>query len=395
MQDALQVTLRNITLSATVIVMTVTALPHVPRVWLDYSRLTILNRLDQPEAYGTDTIADMYAARVVQNDPLDMYTKAGVEQTPLEAATWSKEASAPYPPVTLLAIAGLYATGEAIGIGYYGMVLVLAGAFLVLSLVYFIRTRWYLFPILYLNFGYLAERFVFVQDGSYLLMLVVIMTALFAARSGWSVGHSLVALATTMKLSPLYYVKNVGAMPRAAAGLHLAILAGGLLLPYFIWENYLYIYSYGYELRGSLSGAAGALAVALVFAVLIAYVEARLGFDWEERIGWSLVPVAVFLALKLNAPRHLLLVLLVPDKRGLRNVAAAVAMLVPALLPAVRFGAAGPIAVAILLGGLIYYVRQVGWAVVREDLRHPMRTIQLMALGREARGLSAATGPGA
>jgi hypothetical protein len=113
--------------------------------------------------------------------------------------------------------------------------------------------------------------------------------------------------------------------------------------------------------------------------VLIAYVETRLGFDWEERIGWSLVPVAVFLALKLNAPRHLLLVLLVPDKRGLRNVAAAVAMLVPALVPSVRFGAAGPIAVAILLGGLIRYVRRIGWTTVRDDLRHPGRTVAMMA----------------
>ena len=35
------------------------------------------------------------------------------------------------------------------------------------------------------------------------------------------------------------------------------------------------------------------------------------------------MPVAVFFAFKMNVARHLLLVLLVPDKRGLRNVAAA------------------------------------------------------------------------
>ena len=110
MQDALQVTLRDITLSATVIVMTVTALPHVPRVWLDYSRLPILNRLDQPEAYGTDTIADMYAARVVQNDPLDMYTKAGVEQTPLEGAL--RERGIPFEAVDVDENPGAYAIAK-------------------------------------------------------------------------------------------------------------------------------------------------------------------------------------------------------------------------------------------------------------------------------------------
>jgi hypothetical protein len=260
------------------------------------------------------------------------------------------------------------------------MVLLLAATFIGLSLAYFVRTRWYLFPLLYLNFGYLSERFVFVQDGSYLAMLVVIMAALWLARAGRSSSHMLMAVATTMKLSPLYYVKNLFGMGPRIGSVYVGILLAGLALPYLVWDNYLSIYTYGFELRGSASGAAAALAAAAVFAVLIAYVERRLGFDWEERIGWALVPVALFLSLKLNAPRHLLLVLLVPDKRGLRNVAAAVAMLLPAMFPsAIRFGSAGPIAAVILLGGLVYYLRQIGWQTVRADARHPARTFAMMA----------------
>jgi hypothetical protein len=38
------------------------------------------------------------------------------------------------------------------------------------------------------------------------------------------------------------------------------------------------------------------------------------------------VPVALFLAFKMNTARHLLLPLLVPDKRGTRNVAAAIGL---------------------------------------------------------------------
>ena len=82
-----------------------------------------------------------------------MYTRRKLQQTPLEASTWSKQASSPYPPFTLLSLAGLHAIGERVGVGLYGMVLLLAVLFVTLSAVYFLRTRWYLFPLLYLNFA--------------------------------------------------------------------------------------------------------------------------------------------------------------------------------------------------------------------------------------------------
>ena len=277
--------IKKLVIALTVVVMIGTSLPNVPRAWVDFSGLPLLGRLDQFETYGTDTIADMYGSKVVLNDPLDMYTKAKLAQTPLEAATWSKEASAPYPPVMLLTMAGLYAVGETIGVGYYGMILALAVMFLGLSLCYFLATRWYLFPLLYLNFVYVSHRFVYVQDGSYLVMLVVVLGALLLARARHPSSHALMAVATTMKLSPLYYAKNVFAMTRP-------------------------------------------MAVAFV---------------------WIL--------------------------------AAAVGLTLHALFPsAIRFGSVGPIVSAILLGGLIYYVRRIGWDTVRDDLRHPVRTAR--QLGR-------------
>jgi len=361
---------RFLLVGLTLAVIVATSLPNVPRAWVDYEGVALLEHVDQPALWGTDTIADIYEARVVLNDPLDMYTKRGVAQTPIEAATWTKEQSAPYPPVTLLAIAGLHAIGEALGVGYYGMVLLLAMVFVGGSLVYFWRTRWYLFPILYLNFAYFSERFVHVQDGSYLLMLVVVLAALWLARAGRRWSHVLMAVATTLKLSPVYYVRHLRSMPRGIATLYVVILFVGLVLPYFVLENYLYIYTFGYGLRGEWDDAAGALFVAGLFAVVLAYVEWRRPFDLEDRIGWALVPAALFLALKLNAPRHLLIVLLVPDKRGLRNVAAAVGLGLHTLLPSVvAFGSTGPIAGIILLGGLLVHVRDIGWATVRQDLR--------------------------
>ena len=62
--------------------------------------------------------------------------------------------------------------------------------FLLVCAVYCWTTRWYLFPVMCLNAGYLATRFVSVQDTSYLLMLLVVMAALWSARArrGWSPG---------------------------------------------------------------------------------------------------------------------------------------------------------------------------------------------------------------
>ena len=149
--------IQNAVIAATVLHMLVVAIPNVPRAYLDYSRVPLLSGVPQYETYGPDTIGNSYVAKVVLNDPLDMYTKARLEQTPLEKATWTREESAPYPAAALLTAAGLYAIGTATGIGFYGMVVLLAALFIALSLWYFLNTRWYLFPVLYLNFAVLRQ----------------------------------------------------------------------------------------------------------------------------------------------------------------------------------------------------------------------------------------------
>ena len=371
---------RHLVIAGTMLVMVGVSVPNVPRQYVDYSRLPLLNYIQQYDTYGTDSISDMYGAKVILNDPRDMYTRERLAQTPLEAATWSKEASAPYPPLVLLAEAGLYALGERTRIGFYGMILGLACLFLALSIRYFLATRWYLFPVLYLNFFYFSYRFVYVQDDTYLVMLVIVMIALFLARARRTASHAFMAVAIAMKLSPLYYVKNVLTMKRGTATLFVAILLAGLVLPYFVWDNYLYIYRYGNELKGDWYSAAAALLLVVPFAVILWYVETRLDFDMEDRIGWGLVPFALFLGLKMNAARHLLIVLLVPDKRGIRNIAAAVGLALPSLFPwLIRVNSALLISTAVLVIGLGYYLDQIGWDVVRDDLRHPVRTARLMA----------------
>jgi hypothetical protein len=358
-------------------VMAATALPLVPRQIVDLSDSTLIGTLQRHDTYGNDTIGDGYEARVVLNDWRDMYTKTRLEMTPLEAATWPKEACAPYPPAVLLAEAGLYALGNYVGIGFYGAILTLAVVFVVASGRYFLKTRWYLFPALYLNFAYFGERLVYIQECSYLVVLTVLMAALYLARRDHPASHALVAVATAMKLSPLYYLVNLGRLRRRDAALYVAILATGFVVPYFVWENYLYIFRYSAELKGDWDNAAAALAAAIPFALVLRYVETRLQFDWEDRLGWGLVPFSLLLALKMNVARHLLIVLLVPDKRGIRNIAAAVGLLVPVVF-GVPFNASLGFAALVLILGLTYYLKEIGSERIRRDLQTPLHTLREM-----------------
>ena len=363
----------------TLLHMLAVAIPNVPRPYLDYSRIPLLSGIQQYDTYGTDTIGNSYVAKVVLNDPLDMYTKARLEQTPLEAATWTREASAPYPPAALLTAAGLYALGTATGIEFYGIVVLLAALFIALSLWYFLKTRWYLFPLLYLNFAYFGHRFVYVQDDSYLAMLVVVMIALILARARRETSHVLMAVATAMKLSPAAYVREVASMRRATAAIYIGILLAGFVLPYFIWDNYLAIFTFHEQIKGNVYDTIAAVVVVVPFTIVLWYVETRLGFDREDRIGWSLVPFGMFVGLKMRVARHLLIVLLVPDKRGPRNIAAAIGLGLHALSPSVfKLGTVLNITSLLLIGVLVYYLSKIGWATVRDDARHPLRTARLL-----------------
>jgi hypothetical protein len=366
--------IRALAITVTIGVLVAHSLPNVPRQYVDFSDgwFGDIQRYDE---YGPDSLSDMYGTRVILNDPLDMFTKARTEQTPQEAATWSRDASAPYPPVVLLAETGLASIGERTGVGFYGMILGCAIVFVASSLVHFLRTRWYLFPLLYLNADYITYRFVYVQDNTYLVMLVTLMAALWLARAGRPFCHAVMAVAATMKLSPLGYAINLFRMPPQMRLLFLGILVAGLVLPWFVWDNYLYIYRYGGDLKGDSVSTLLALAAALPFTAVLWYVQERRGFDLEDRVGWGLVPVALLMALKMNVARHLLLVLLVPDKRGLRNVAAAAGLLAPVVAP-LPFNASLAVATTVLAIGLVRELKRVGWDTVRRDASHPWRTLR-------------------
>ena len=190
-------------------------LTYVPRAYLDYASIPLMRDIAQPDEYGTDTIADMYEAKVVLHDWRDMYTKNGVAQTALEARTWSKEASAPYPPAALLIEAAIYWIGERTGIGFYGLMMALAAMFLWQAAWYCLRTRWYVFVLLAVCGLYFGYRFTYVQDCTYLILLVLVTTALSLARRQPQATHLLMAVAGAVKVSPLFYGVSLARMRRA------------------------------------------------------------------------------------------------------------------------------------------------------------------------------------
>jgi hypothetical protein len=371
----------------TLVVMMWQSLPWVPRPLVDYSRIAFLRDAPQPATYGPDTLADEYEARVVLHDPWDMYSKRETGQTPLEASAWSKAASAPYPPGTLLIEAALFRLGGRTLEGFYLAIIALAVLFLALSLHYFLRTRWYLFPVLYLNFAYLAWRFVGVQDGTYLIELVVVVLALLAAERRRAVAQALMALGIVLKLSPLFYAIEMLHMRRATVIVFIAILLIGLALPVLLLPNYLYIYTFESSLKGTRSMHAAALAAAVPFAIVLWYVETRLSWDLEDRIGWSVVPFALYFALRTNSARHLILMLLVPDKRTARNLAVAAGLGLQAALPSViRLGSVLSIVAGLLVVILAGHLCRIGYGTIRNDVLHPIQTARLLAGAPVPRG---------
>ena len=369
-------------IAATILHMIAVAIPNVPRPYVDYARVPLLSGVQQYETYGTDTIGNSYVAKVVLNDPLDMYTKARLEQTPLEKATWTREASAPYPPAALLTAAGLYAIGEATGIGFYGMVLLLAALFVGLSLWYFCTRGGTLSrPVpelrvlrtsVRLRAGRLVPRHA--RRGDDRACLCPFAGPIEARSQSHPDGarHHDEALAGGVRWEML-------TMRRRTATVFAAILFAGFVLPYFIWDNYLTIFTFHDQVKGNIYDTVAAVALVVPFTIGLWYVETRLGFDAEDRIGWSLVPFAMFVGIKMRVARHLLIVLLVPDKRGPRNIAASIGLALYAAAPEVfRLGSVLYITTVLLFAFLAHYLRRIGWATVRDDARHPLRTVRLL-----------------
>jgi hypothetical protein len=176
-------------------------------------------------------------------------------------------------------------------------------------------------------------------------------------------------------------VRNLASMMRGTAMTFIGILVTGLVVPAMIWEDYLYIYVFHGTVKGNVYDTAAAIVIVVPFSLVMWYVQVRRHFDLEDRIGWALVPLALFTAIKMRVARHLLIVLLVPDKRGDRNAVAAVALALRAVWPDLfHLASVMYMSVVLLCLVLVRDLRRIGWPTVKADLRRPARTLRLLLL---------------
>jgi len=295
---------------------------------------------------GRDYYADSYTARVVANDPADMYVKRQTPQLP-EEQVWSKPAASPYPPLCLLTMGAMYQAGNSLGLSYYWMAVSLEALFLLLALVYCWKTRWYLFVLLSMNVFVAWRVWGLGADSSSIMVLLAGMIALVAARFRPSWAHPLVALMIATKLTPVFYLNNFLRMRLPGQLATVAILLCGLVLPLYLIEGYSHIWLFHLQRDteqipramnsiglGNLTEVAVALAylvpLAIVawFSIMLLRVQLACDWDWEDRIGWSLAPFALLFTLRVASMRMFFLAMLLPDKRGSRSIFVAIMGLV-------------------------------------------------------------------
>jgi hypothetical protein len=324
---------RALVLGLTLLFALLARFSYVPVAYHDFGAL------NAGSEYGNDYYSDSYGARTVYNHPSDMYTRRLTEQTPAETY-WPKRSVAPYPPAALLLLAGVHALGEATGVGLYGVLMALDTLLLGLMLSYALRTRWYLFPLVQLNV-FLAYRYWGIGSCNGLLVVLCLMLGVFVARAKPVLGTLLGVFATCLKLTPVFFLTNFLRFRRRAQVLAALMLFAGFVLPFFLLENYRYIYGFhatrdigpivtllsGLGLDGPFTtGLAAALgwilplALAAAFSLVFLYAQLKLDFSWEDRIGWAAVPFSLLFSLRMLSMRTLFEAMAIPDARVVRSL---------------------------------------------------------------------------
>jgi hypothetical protein len=324
---------RALAIALTLLFALVVRLSYVP---VDYHDFGALNRGSD---YGNDYYSDTYGARTTYNHPADMYTRRLTEQTPAERY-WPKRSVAPYPPAALFVLAGVHALGEATGVGLYGVLMGLDALLVGCMLVYALRTRWYLFPLVQLNV-FLAYRYWGVGSCNGLLVVLCLMLGVLVARAKPLLGTLLGVFAVCLKLTPVFFLTNFLRFDRRARVVAALLLFAGFLLPLFLLENYRYIYGFhatrdigpivkalvalGMDTPWTrpLAAALGWVLPLLVggaFSLVFLYAQLKLKFSWEDRLGWAAVPFSLLFSLRMLSMRTLFEAMAIPDARVARSL---------------------------------------------------------------------------
>ncbi|MEM3341978.1 MAG: hypothetical protein QW728_04730 [Thermoplasmata archaeon] len=289
-------------------------------------------RLDgkRERPYFVDLYADAYAARVILNDPMDMYTRnlpitwaestCDGEQNYNPQPPWSNYDCAPYPPVALIPTAFAFWLGEETFDGFYNisvlLELIIAGMVIIYSL---LTRRPFLFPLYFLStftyaFFWKQTHFSFTLTTAFIVLALILFELKKEGSALFFLG--LASAAKIFTLPVLAMTSRFGSRKRWIWFFFVVTVFVGLVVPFFIFDNYSYIFRRENH-RPVMSYLVGGI-IGIEFLFLEFFTR---GKDREVAM-LSMVPMASYITLTgiLIVPPYFQLALLIPDRTYFRNV---------------------------------------------------------------------------
>ena len=314
-------------------------------------RLNCIPQDDPPDFY-----ADTYVAKVILNDPFDMYTKEKLNQTSQEQNKWTKEKSSPYPPLALFLLTGLYIIGEVTGAGFWITAISIEFLLVILIGILCYKSKYdKMYPFLVLN-PFIVWRVWHMADTTYLLMVSLVTIAFFTClKNKNSITAFLMACAVSIKFVPVYIYRAIFKLHPKSRWLLVVIPAVFLILPYFIFDNYLYIYTF-HSGRNILPFFLQVVVMGIFFLELI-YMERKLEFELIDILGYSLLPLSLFTTMKIGYWKYIIWALIIPDRRYYRILFGAgltALWMMPLRLSRIEFALLTSLAVLLLCPTVIY-----------------------------------------
>jgi hypothetical protein len=147
--------------------------------------------------------------------------------------------------------------------------------------------------------------------------------------------------AVCLKFTPVFFLTNFLRFKRSAQVLAALLLFAGFVLPLFTLENYRYIYGFHatrdtqpivalLQALGMNQGPVATVAAVLgwvmplclgaAFSLIFLYAQLKLGFTWEDRLGWAAVPFSLLFSLRTLSMRTLFEAMALPDRRVWRSL---------------------------------------------------------------------------
>ncbi|MEM3342578.1 MAG: hypothetical protein QW728_07785 [Thermoplasmata archaeon] len=280
-----------------------------------------------------DFAADTYESRVFLNDYRDAYTKTQIEPRWPENSYFAKPECAPYPPVLLVVLSAIYygMGGDAVDFYYFSIAFEFITA-LVLLLYCLMEDRivpficYYLNPVSIWFFGYFWHF-------TMTIFLFFIFSGMTLYRAGFKrAGMFFAGTAIAAKLFNIFLL----AQHRVKwIWLTWSAVILGLVVPYFIFDNYLSIFTFhsqrglrflmdSFTFTGGKYLAIGLIALLYIGTIGVCLMIKRLeilrNYNTLEIMAGSMLPFAFLMGIQVASNYYILMAMMLPTREVRRNI---------------------------------------------------------------------------